>query len=252
MLVKGVIEMLVYLTSHMGGSYIENGKRVPTVLNTQNGFTDHLKVHWKAQARVLLISSDPNAVEMNDGMRSLFETAFAMSGLTFSQVAICDRRNEALLENLTDFDVLILSGGHVPTQNAFFLRTRLKEKLKDFDGILIGISAGTMNCAQVVYAQPELEGESTDPQYQRFLPGLGITDLMILPHYQEIKNHVLDGKRVMEDITYPDSRARAFYALTDGSYITIENGQTTLFGEAYLIKDGSIQQICAENQTLQI
>lgn len=249
---KGVNEMLVYLTSHMGGSYIENGKRLPTSLNAQNGFTDHLKAHWKAQANVLIISADPNAAEMNDGMRALFETAFSMSGLPVCRLVICDRRNQDILESLADFDVIILSGGHVPTQNAFFQQIRLREKLKGFDGILIGISAGTMNCAETVYAQPELEGESTDPQYQRFLPGLGITGLMILPHYQEIKHHILDGKRVMEDITYPDSRGRAFYALTDGSYITIENGQTTLFGEGYLIQDGRVRQICAENQTLQI
>ena len=35
-----------------------------------------------------------------------------------------------------------------------------------------------MNCAETVYAQPELEGESMDPEYQRFLPGFGITKLI--------------------------------------------------------------------------
>ncbi len=244
--------MLVYLTSHIGGSYKKDGKRIPTFLNTQNGFTDCLKAHWSAQAKVLIISSDPNAVERNDGIRALFETAFSMSGLSVCKLVICDRRNVDILESLTVYDVIILAGGHVPTQNAFFMSTRLKEKLEGFDGILIGISAGTMNCAETVYAQPELEGESTDPNYQRFLPGLGITNLMILPHYQEIKNDILDGKRVMEDITYPDSYGRVFYALADGSYILIENGQAILFGEAYLIQDGYVQQICAENQTLRL
>lgn len=40
---------------------------------------------------------------------------------------------------------------------------------------------------------------------------------MILPHYQDIKDDILDGKRLFEDITYPDSYDKEFYALTDGS-----------------------------------
>lgn len=104
--------------------------------------------------------------------------------------------------------MLILAGGHVPTQNKFFERIRLKEHINNFDGILIGISAGTMNCAEVVYAQPELEGESIDKKYERFLSGLGITNFMILPHYQDIKDDILDGQHLFEDITYPDSYGR--------------------------------------------
>lgn len=108
-------------------------------------------------------------------------------------------------------------------------------------------SAGTMNSAEVVYAQPELEGESIDKEYERFLSGLGITKLMILPHYQDLKDDILDGKRLFEDITYPDSHGREFYALEDGSYFVVENKTTTLFGAAYLIKDGNIKQICEKD-----
>ena len=149
-----------------------------------------------------------------------------------------------------DYNVVILSGGHVPTQNAFFREIGLKEKLKAFQGILIGISAGTMNCAKTVYAHPELEGEAAGPDYQRFLPGLGLTKRMVLPHYQAIKDDVLDGLRVFEDIACPDSHGREFYALPDGSYILSENGTETLYGEAYRIKDGEITLICNNNESL--
>ena len=70
-----------------------------------------------------------------------------------------------------------------------------------------------MNCAETVYAQPEEEGEAVDPAYERFLPGLGLTQKMILPHYQAIRDDVLDGLCVMEDIAYPDSMGRQFYLL---------------------------------------
>lgn len=97
-----------------------------------------------------------------------------------------------------------------------------------------------------------LEGESIDKEYERFLSGLGITKLMILPHYQEIKDDILDGQRLFENITYPDSYGREFYALEDGSYFMVEDRVTTLFGAAFLIKDGDIEQICEKNKSVRM
>ena len=242
--------MIAYLTSHIGGSYKKNGSRVATQLSTENGLLDRLQKRWKDNSKVLIISADPDDIEINDSILNIFAAAFPMSGLSVGQMDICDNRNEKLVDEITRYDVIILSGGHVPTQNRFFERIRLKEYIRKFDGILIGISAGTMNSADVVYAQPELEGESIDKGYERFLSGLGITELMVLPHYQDIKDNILDGKRLFEDITYPDSFDREFYALEDGSYLVIENQTATLFGTAYLIKDGDIKQICEKDKCI--
>ena len=100
-----------------------------------------------------------------------------------------------------------------------------------------------MNAAETVYAQPEEPGEAVDPAYRRYLPGLGITKTCILPHYQMVKNRLLDGKRLFEDITYPDSFRQPFLALCDGSYLLCENGKETVFGEAYCIRNGEISTI---------
>lgn len=198
----------------------------------------------------MIISADADDVELNDSIKEIFASSFPMSGLSISQMYICDNRNDKLVAEIADYDVLILAGGHVPTQNKFFERIRLKEHINNFDGILISISAGTMNCAEVVYAQPELEGESIDKKYKRFLSGLGITNFMILPYYQDIKDDILDGQHLFEDITYPDSYGREFYALEDGSYFMVEDKETTLFGAAYLIKDGEIKQICEKSKSI--
>ena len=244
--------MTVFLTSSIGGYYKKDGARIPAQLSTENSFLENLQKHWRADAKVLIISSDANNIEKNDSIRSVLAAAFPMSGLSIRQMDICDSRNEALVDEIASCDVLILAGGHVPTQNKFFQRLRLKEHLVNFDGIIIGISAGTMNSAETVYAQPELEGESVDKGYERFLPGLGITKLMILPHYQKIKDDILDGQRLFEDITYQDSHGREFYALEDGSYFMAEDEATTLFGTAYLIKDGAIKQICEKDKSIRL
>lgn len=244
------MHMTLFLTSHIGGSVRIDGKRVPSNLITQNQLVANIKMRWPEKANVLFIAADPNDAEKIESYKNSYLYAFPFHGMTIRSYTVCDCTNVTAVDHLEQYDVIILSGGHVPTQNAFFRSIHLKEKIYDFSGIIIGISAGTMNCAETVYAHPELYGEAINPDYQRFIPGLGLTKRMILPHYQTIKEDVLDGLRVFEDIAYPDSIDREFYVLCDGSYIISENGTETLFGETYLIKDGSIRKLCENGHFL--
>ena len=152
-------------------------------------------------------------------------------------------------ELIREAGLVILSGGHVPTQHRFMEEIRLRELLRDFDGIVIGSSAGSMNCADTVYSQPELDGEALDPEYKRFFPGLGLTPVQILPHYQEVKDFVLDGLRIFEEIAYPDSMGQCFYVLVDGSYILVTPRETRVFGLSWTIQDGVMRPLCGEGET---
>lgn len=247
--------MTAFLTSSTGNFiYDENGEKVPCGMSTENGFLENLKKYWKEGVRCLLISAAPEEYERNDGMKELFLKSYSMSGLSVAEWSVWDNRSDDISrEELHEFDVLILSGGHVPTQSRFFEKIDLKTKIKDFPGIVIGISAGTMNSADLVYAMPELEGESEDSQYQRFISGLGLMDKMVIPHYQEIRNTMLDGKRAMEDIAYPDSVGREFYAIVDGSYFFIDStGKVSLHGESYLVKDGKLTQLLENGESMEL
>ena len=122
----------------------------------------------------------------------------------------------------------------------------------DFHGIVVAWSAGSMNCADTVYAGPELEGEAIDPLYERWITGLGLTDINIFPHFQSLKDDYLDGMRLIEDITYADSVGHEIVALNDGSYIMLEDGKTTLYGEAYMIKDRQQWKICNDGESISL
>ncbi len=61
---------------------------------------------------------------------------------------------------MENIDVIVLTGGHVPTQNKFIKQLRLRECLLNYNGIIVAWSAGSMNCADVVYAGPEFEEEA--------------------------------------------------------------------------------------------
>lgn len=191
-----------------------------------------------------MITASPEGYPENDEMTSFFAGAVEKSGLSISCFDLWDARTTDFSEEvLHSYDVIFLGGGHVPTQNTFFCQIGLREKIQDFNGIIIGISAGTMNSADVVYAQPELPGESEDPEYQRYLRGLDLTKTMILPHYQMVKDSMLDGKRLYEDITYPDSMGKEFLVLPDGSYLMSIDGKETVCGEAWLLKNGTLRAI---------
>ena len=242
--------MIAILTSSIGGSTKVDGRRIPTVLCSDNGLLEQMKKHWKDNARVLMISADPSDYDVNDSIISCQKEAFRLSDLHVSQFELCDNRSRDLIEKLNEFDVILLVGGHVPTQNMFMKDIGLKEKMTLFSGMVIAWSAGSMNSAEIVYAQPELEGEAIDKSYNRFLTGLGVTKKMIIPHFQEIRDDILDGKRVIEDITYSDSIGREFIALNDGSYIVSDHGVETVYGEAYMIANGKQKKLCTNDSFL--
>ena len=239
--------MVVFLTSSPTGP-LDNSRPVDGV-DRKNGFLTHLKKYWKEQARCLIISAFPSDDAANDDMQVGMADAMRRSGLSVGTFDVWDdRTKDYSAECLQSYDIVFLGGGHVPTENEFFHRIDLRNKMKTYDGVVIGISAGTMNAADIVYVQPELPGEAVDPEFRREAMGLGLTKTNILPHYQMVKNWMLDGMRLFEEITYGDSRGRAFLALPDGSYLLQEAGEILVFGEAYRIADGVLEQIGAENE----
>lgn len=241
----------LYLTSSPIGTYRAEGVDY-SGLNPKNGLIDALKEDWPAQpARCLFIAANPDDCEQNAAIADDFAKRLNESGLRVDAFDVCDAANpETPVRRLTDYDFLLLGGGHVPTENDFFREIGLFERIRDYRGIVMGISAGTMNCAEIVYAQPELEGEATDPDYRRFIPGLGLTPCQILPHFQSVKDDILDGMRLFEDITFADSFGNAFIAIPDGSFVLQRDGLPILRGKGYLVAEGQIAQICEDGETL--
>ena len=241
--------MIVFLTSSPSGPL--DVPNYDKLLDEKNGFVENLRQFWKEEMRGMIIAAAPDSFEGNDEMRDFFEQAFRNGNIPVTRFDVWDYRSHDIsAEELNQYDIIMLGGGHVPTENHFFHLIHLREKLQGYHGIILGVSAGTMNSAEVVYAQPELPGESVDPNYVRYLQGLGLTKINILPHYQMVKHFTLDGKRLFEDITYGDSYGKEFIALEDGSYIQIMNGKTKLYGRAHRIADGVLTTICEENQSI--
>ena len=213
------------------------------ILNPENGFADNLRRCLPEKIRCLFVASSPDSPHLTERFGGEMRACFEEAGFNFTDFQILDRRNQSDAQMLIwKSDFIILAGGHVPTQNAFFREIGLRKLMENYQGVVLGISAGTMNAADRVYIQPEEPGESV-PEFPRFAEGLGITNINVLPHYQMVKDNYLDGRRLFEDITFADSYGECFYVFVDGTYLLIEDGRTSLWGEAYLLRDGVMEQI---------
>ena len=240
--------MILYLTS---SPCIDGAPRA--ILNPANDFLNRLREDLPENPRCLFIASNPFDRAGTCEFGSHMFIAFAEAGFPFSRYSILDGYNdEEAADLIRDSDLIILAGGQVPTQNGFFLGIGLPQLLQEYDGVVMGISAGSMNSAETVYVQPEEPGETVDPDYQRFAPGLGLTHINVLPHYQKVKDNILDGKRLFEDVTYPDSMGNTFYALPDGSYFYIRDGYTLLCGKGYRLHNGILELLALDEETMEI
>lgn len=223
-------------------------------LNDSNSFVINLKNSLPEKVRLLFICSDPDIHDKTEKYGNEIKKCFLNSGINIVKFSILDgiNRNDANYL-INESDCIFLAGGHVPTQNKFFIDIDLKEILeKCSNKVVVGFSAGAMNCASIVYAQPELKGEAISKYYKRFITGLGITNINLLPHFNEIKNETLDGLRIVEDITFKDSIGKEFIAINDGSYIYGDGHKEILYGEGFLIKNGEIEKICSNEQVYTI
>ncbi len=220
------------------------------VFSNENGFVDNLREALPPFPKCLFVASDRERHDLTCQWGTDMITAMALEGMYSGGFAILDGTNADRAEELVaDADFIALAGGHVPTQLDFFHEIQLRELLETWDGTVMGISAGSMNCADTVYVQPEEPGESV-PEFQRFDEGLGLTDVNVLPHYQKVKNAMLDGRRLFEDITYADSFGQEFFALVDGSYFYQDEEKLLLFGEGYRLKDGIMEKLTRSGDVL--
>jgi len=223
------------------------------ILNPANGFADEIRKALPEHPRCLFICSSPDTPEKTERFAWDMQDAFQLAGIPFRCMHVLDGRNASAAASLIRAsDFVILAGGHVPTQNRFFRRIGLAGLLQDYGGVIMGISAGSMNAAKVVYAQPELAGEALDPDYERFLPGLGLTEIQILPHYQMLKEEMLDGMRLFDDITFADSMGCVFYVLPDGSYLMKQDGREIIAGECYVIHNGCMEKLSSDGARIEV
>lgn len=243
----------VYLTSTLGCYEKIDGIRVSSVIDNTNMMLDKLLNICNEDSFILLVASNPLSYDKNDEMLDIMRKSFIMSGLKYKNMIYLDGRNENKIDSiLSNADIVILMGGHLPTQNEWFNKINMKDRLNIFNGCIIGQSAGSMNLASTVYACPEYEEELDEVLFPRFIDGIGLTDINIFPHYDKYKDMLLGSFKMLDDIVINDSYKCVIYALNDGSYIEICNDYVSVYGECFKIENGRLDKICSNGQVIEL
>ncbi|MGN0240673.1 MAG: EAL domain-containing protein [Candidatus Weimeria sp.] len=235
--------MVIFLTSSFI-DYATEETYVPKPMDNSHGFADNLRKFWKQDSRVLFFASDPDDFSGNDFQKREFVDCLRLAGFSLDEVKTFDSRCHEDLKSLMNWaDVVFLAGGKGPTENHFINEAGLKEALEDFEGIFIGLSAGSVNAADDVFMVPELPGEASDPDFPYHMKGLGLTDINIIPHIQYFSRKILDGKRMIDDIIRPKSMGLRLYLITDGSYFMIRGMHASFHGKGWALENGRLYDL---------
>lgn len=240
----------LFFTSNTKHYHKINGEKFPNEIDNTNGIVDQIKQLMSANnEKILFIASSPDDSEKVDSYASLIFNGLKLSGITFSEYFVLDNRTKNNAgEYVKKSNVIFLSGGNTYIENEFFKQIHLKELLQDFNGIIIGQSAGSINMADAAYNSPE-EGDLSEPIY---FEGLGLSSINIEPHFVLDTTEFDEMQMYQRNHLLEESKRRPIYALCDGSHILETEESIMIYGKSFLIQDGIITQICDDKQTFNI
>lgn len=225
----------------------EDGSRTPTKIKNKNKILTNIKKNLKAKNRLVWVCNDPNNTIENDTRSALVFKSFDLTFKKepFKEKIVLDSRNKSnAKEILENADIIILSGGKCLCQQNFFKEINLKNILKNFKGIVIGTSAGTMNLCETVANFPE---ELADLDEPRWFEGLGFCDEIIIPHFDgKTKTYQipLDEIDIVNDYILPMSKEKDFLGIPNGSYLLVDDGgNKKLYGKCYKISKGEVTRL---------
>ena len=232
--------MKLFLTSSLANPVSTVEGDVYSKINNKNQLLRNLQNALQATQRFVYIASSPSDYDANDLYSAATLETFRKSGLAFETLTLLDNRYKGdIAEAVLHSDLIFLAGGQVDEQMAYFERLGLQEILSKYSGVVVGMSAGSMNCSELVVCAPEEER-----QIGRIMKwkGLGLTSLILEPHFLPSVSTPLDLK--LREALLKLSKTYAFCALCDDSYVYIDDDTTTVYGEAYTVFEGEVTLIC--------
>lgn len=247
-------KVVLFLTSNLGGYKKVDGKPVTTNMNNINGFVDDVKSELKSIKNInfCFFCSSPDKFDKTDMYASSVKQSFELDGFTFKNYYVVDYRfNQNIEDVVNNCDIVFLCGGHVSTQNKFFMDIKLNEILKTYKGVVIGQSAGSMNSATIVYDQPVTVEEFYDKNFKKQYNGLGLTNISIMPHINFAKEESLEGVTTYQ-MCLEDSKHIYHYGLVDYAYIKCKNNTAVAYGKTTLFKDGKEYLLCDTKQNIEL
>lgn len=243
--------MKVFLTSNLNHYEKRDGVKVAKEIDNKNGLVDQLKSKLDGTKGILYVPADAsNKDKINEYSKILFD-ALKLSGIVFDNYYVVDDKSsvEEVRDRVLKSDLVFLSGGDTFTQMQYFERIKLRDILSDYEGVIVGQSAGAINLAEDVYNSPECEEDLNRPCYFK---GLGKTYINIEPHFILDTSNFDSDEMLHRTAMLEESKRRDLYALPDVSHIFDDGVEQVVYGECYLLRDGEVNRICSSDESVDI
>lgn len=203
-------------------------------ISKEQGFNkvqrERLKKDIKNNDTIVFIATTFDDYEKNDLYYNNLIKHFKNIDITFNKAYLIDNRvaKDLAKDYILKSNIIFLMGGDAKKQIDSVKEYDLFEILKSKQGIILGVSAGSMNqSSRVVYKNDYNNYVIEDYE------GLGYIDINIYPHLDF--NNIDYLKEVFEVSNYTKT-----VALPNDSFIRIENNNIDFVGEYYTIQNSKI------------
>lgn len=169
--------------------------------------------------------------EKTDKYFTFFLQAFEECGIHFNESYVVDGRMkiDEAQKAVEEADIIWLSGGMTLAQFGYFQKYGLDTIIKQHKGVVIGMSAGSINMAETSICT-----RTCGHIEQKIYKGLGCVDVSVEPHFVRDK--------FTEELVELSGKYK-IYGLCDESVIVYENGKQHFYGEIYEMYNGKIELV---------
>ena len=236
----------IFLTSDFGAVKKINGAKVVCPADNTYGLISQIALVL-GKGDFVFIASSPEDYEKNDLYAENVFKSLTMAGLSFNKKVVIDGQNAETAESaFASASLVFMAGGYPLSQIEFIKNFNLDKLLHNFNGVVLGQSAGAMNLAKRVYNYPE---DLTEINDAKFWNGVGLSDITIIPHFDvESGNPGVEEIDLINDYFLPDSHNCTLYGVPNGSHVWIKNGISEFYGENYAIKNGVVSVLKKTNE----
>lgn len=200
-------------------------------IDKEKGFTDiqrkYLKEDIKENSTIVFIASTFNN-ENNDFYYNKILGCFKNININFKESYLIDDRisKEESHNLIKKSNIVFLMGGDINLQMQSIIEYELKELLKNKEGIIIGVSAGSMNQASRVVYKDEFQNNIIF-DYE----GISLTNISIYPHLDFSNADYMNELLEVSNYT-------PLIALPNDSFIKIKDDVVEYIGDYYKVEKG--------------
>ena len=197
------------------------------------GFTKkqatYLKKDLPNNLTITFITSSFDKYEVNDDYYNNMLAFFDKIKIKIKTSYLIDDRmtQKEAIKCINKSDAVFIMGGYPGEEMENIVKYKLVNSLKRFNGIIMSVSAGSINMNKhVCYVNKD----QTLTEYD----GIGLTDFNLAPHLDFSKEGYLRE-------IYTVSNIRKTLGLPNDSFVVVDDGKVEIVGEYYYFDKGTIQ-----------